>query len=247
MAAPEDQQVEFKVPAVFISQPDYVQMLQWNRTDVWVNATLDERGEQAREDDQALLKYAAALRILSIVLMVIPSLWCLFAAAVIIRRVGLNQRNRRRRRMRLAHIPTVFYRPVLVEDKQHAQHLHNSACAICLDEFEEGLEIKRLDCSHAFHISCIDPWLQNRSDLCPICKRSILEGYDSEEEDHLITRTYRRVRRFCCSCCRIRRASPNRFQNQNQNRNQQQFEHDVDIDSQSSALLSAERINIHHE
>ncbi|KAK4485879.1 hypothetical protein RD792_008530 [Penstemon davidsonii] len=43
-------------------------------------------------------------------------------------------------------------------------------CAVCLSKFEET-EILRLlpKCRHAFHMNCIDQWLENHSS-CPICR-----------------------------------------------------------------------------
>jgi len=54
--------------------------------------------------------------------------------------------------------------------------IHNEACAICLEDFTVNQKIKLLPCSHGFHGDCIDPWLNHRSDLCPICKTSILNA-----------------------------------------------------------------------
>jgi len=43
-------------------------------------------------------------------------------------------------------------------------------CAICLCEFSEQDKLRLLpSCSHAFHIDCIDTWLQSNSS-CPICR-----------------------------------------------------------------------------
>lgn len=44
-------------------------------------------------------------------------------------------------------------------------------CAVCLDEFSPRRRICRLQCGHEFHGSCLLTWLQ-RSELCPLCKRS---------------------------------------------------------------------------
>ncbi|EOY30701.1 RING/U-box superfamily protein, putative [Theobroma cacao] len=46
-------------------------------------------------------------------------------------------------------------------------------CAVCLSKFED-IEILRLlpKCKHAFHIGCIDRWLERHSS-CPLCRQKI--------------------------------------------------------------------------
>lgn len=46
-------------------------------------------------------------------------------------------------------------------------------CAVCLSKFED-IEILRLlpKCKHAFHIECIDYWLEKHSS-CPLCRRKV--------------------------------------------------------------------------
>ncbi|XP_072164555.1 uncharacterized protein [Diadema setosum] len=56
-------------------------------------------------------------------------------------------------------------------------------CAICLEEFREGEELRIVPCAHEFHKHCVDPWLlSNRT--CPLCMFNILdcglEGKSSE-------------------------------------------------------------------
>lgn len=50
----------------------------------------------------------------------------------------------------------------------------NKECAICLgEEFEEEEWVKKIpNCSHIFHVSCIDAWLQSHSN-CPLCRTSV--------------------------------------------------------------------------
>ena len=48
-------------------------------------------------------------------------------------------------------------------------------CVICLDKFEDGLDVLVLPCGHEFHKECIEPWLLKKSNDCPICGESILK------------------------------------------------------------------------
>ena len=42
-------------------------------------------------------------------------------------------------------------------------------CTICMEEFKNGDELRRLNCLHIFHKNCIDPWLK-KNGFCPIDK-----------------------------------------------------------------------------
>ncbi|XP_027332411.1 putative RING-H2 finger protein ATL12 [Abrus precatorius] len=46
-------------------------------------------------------------------------------------------------------------------------------CTVCLSQFEDT-EILRLlpKCKHAFHMNCIDKWLENHSN-CPLCRNNV--------------------------------------------------------------------------
>ncbi|XP_024014785.1 RING-H2 finger protein ATL46 [Eutrema salsugineum] len=54
-------------------------------------------------------------------------------------------------------------------------------CAVCLCEFTEKDKLRLLPtCSHAFHLNCIDTWLQSNS-TCPLCRSTLFSpGFSME-------------------------------------------------------------------
>ncbi|XP_062225235.1 probable E3 ubiquitin-protein ligase HIP1 [Phragmites australis] len=46
-------------------------------------------------------------------------------------------------------------------------------CCICQENYVDGEDMGRLDCSHDFHTSCIKQWLVIKN-VCPICKKTAL-------------------------------------------------------------------------
>jgi len=47
-------------------------------------------------------------------------------------------------------------------------------CPICLEDFEEGDEVRLLPrCNHCFHVACVDHWLLDHKENCPVCRRRI--------------------------------------------------------------------------
>ncbi|QDZ18963.1 hypothetical protein A3770_02p14810 [Chloropicon primus] len=47
-----------------------------------------------------------------------------------------------------------------------------TTCAICLDDYSDGQEMRTLPCMHSFHSTCVDKWLRNNRS-CPVCKKDI--------------------------------------------------------------------------
>lgn len=45
-------------------------------------------------------------------------------------------------------------------------------CTICLSDFEDTEDVRRLPCMHLFHVECIDQWLSSNK-RCPICRVDI--------------------------------------------------------------------------
>lgn len=70
-----------------------------------------------------------------------------------------------------------------VRVKDHTQH---DCCPICLEAFSDNDTVKRIKCGHVFHSSCIDPWLSEISDICPVCRRPVVEMQPRNYEKELI-------------------------------------------------------------
>lgn len=55
-------------------------------------------------------------------------------------------------------------------DSMLDQATPGDSCAICIDSLDDEDEVRGLTCGHAFHASCLDPWLTSRRACCPLCK-----------------------------------------------------------------------------
>ncbi|KAM0853737.1 hypothetical protein ACQ4PT_050892 [Festuca glaucescens] len=74
----------------------------------------------------------------------------------------------------IRRIPTLRYRKQ--QQPPCPQPQVASDCAVCLSEFQEGERLRRLPaCLHAFHIDCIDAWLQGAAN-CPLCRAAVVSG-----------------------------------------------------------------------
>ena len=60
----------------------------------------------------------------------------------------------------IENIQSVTFDPVV--------HGSCDTCAVCLSEFDEGQQCRKLQCNHLYHQSCIDEWLKV-STRCPLC------------------------------------------------------------------------------
>ena len=47
-----------------------------------------------------------------------------------------------------------------------------NCCPICLVEYSEGDQLRRLPCGHEYHKECVDSWLGNQAS-CPACRYSL--------------------------------------------------------------------------
>ena len=51
----------------------------------------------------------------------------------------------------------------------------HAQCAVCLEPWMVGDEVRTLPCLHRLHTACIDPWLRQNA-TCPVCKYPAVGG-----------------------------------------------------------------------
>lgn len=69
-------------------------------------------------------------------------------------------------------IPVIHYKPEK-GDTNFGERSNLDDCAVCLSEFQQDEKLRVIpNCSHVFHIDCIDVWLQNNTH-CPLCRRIV--------------------------------------------------------------------------
>lgn len=107
-----------------------------------------------------------------------------FAALVILHFLVTNtavQRRRRRRRRDAQSFHNSFTRPSSAFSIQDllpcvgysATEQTRRDCAICLEAFKEGDLCRKLpDCTHLFHVNCVDSWLTKKPN-CPVCRTRV--------------------------------------------------------------------------
>jgi len=76
----------------------------------------------------------------------------------------------------IERLDVVSYTPDLFGDES------NPCCAICLTEFEDGDQLRKLPCGHQqFHSCCVDHWL-SKAGRCPLCVADVQPCNKAKEE-----------------------------------------------------------------
>ncbi|GJT95713.1 E3 ubiquitin protein ligase-like protein [Tanacetum coccineum] len=74
----------------------------------------------------------------------------------------------------ISKLPIWKYKEI-APDLEHGKAIVDSStteCCICLAKYKEKEEMRRLGCSHIFHMKCVDQWLKIVS-CCPLCKQEL--------------------------------------------------------------------------
>lgn len=64
----------------------------------------------------------------------------------------------------------------------HSIQENSESCSICLEEMKQCSPVRKLQCGHTFHPSCINNWLIfSRSAKCPLCQTNHKLFFDKEK------------------------------------------------------------------
>jgi hypothetical protein len=70
---------------------------------------------------------------------------------------------------------TISQSPPFEEGNEKEGKTTDNTCALCLEDYEEGAELRELKCEHRYHSECIDEWLTHKR-TCPVCNADALLG-----------------------------------------------------------------------
>jgi Ring finger domain len=88
---------------------------------------------------------------------------------------------------------TLINRIALLKYRKNDGLVVSTDCSVCLGEFNEDESLRLLpECTHAFHVECIDKWLESHSN-CPICRASVI-SVPQPVQAHAIPRVQPRER-----------------------------------------------------
>lgn len=179
----EDRDVN--IPCVFITGWDYDAAIAKisDKPRGSVVATISSLGEYSIEHTWFTLSFPRIASYLLLIMLMIGGLVTVgrFCCRICARRPALKKAK---------GIPEVLYSIELVggagERKWNRRRMTDTKCSICLENFKEQERIKLLPCGHGFHSECIEPWIANHKDSCPICRQTVTDKLGVEY--------------ICCSC-----------------------------------------------
>ncbi|EPR79862.1 hypothetical protein SLOPH_2300 [Spraguea lophii 42_110] len=68
-----------------------------------------------------------------------------------------------------------------IEIRKYSSEIDSNTdeCVICLQKYKEEEDIRILKCNHYYHPVCVDNWLLNFSNRCPVCRYCIKQENES--------------------------------------------------------------------
>ncbi|KAI8380235.1 hypothetical protein BD560DRAFT_432100 [Blakeslea trispora] len=156
MYAPGDTS-DIKIPSVFLAKHEYKTLLYLSKivdTPMMVVLQLDQFITWPILDILMIIFISP-----SIMMIVVYVVWQL--------------RRKQKKRQQVAPASYVSKLDIKSFDPRKLKENEADECAICLEAYATGEQLRVLPCHHDFHATCVDAWLTTHKKFCPICKRDI--------------------------------------------------------------------------
>jgi len=165
---------EVNIPCVFVSESNYDLAINTLSQANSVIATISPREEYPIGN---FWPPEGLTTVIIYMLLTFPLAWVL----LVLLRAFSRIRKRRTVKMRVRVIPEVIFSSEKLEAK--GINLMNDSCPICLVDFKEKTRIKLLPCDHGFHPECIEPWIRQHNDSCPMCRETVTDKLTQAQRD----------------------------------------------------------------
>jgi len=165
---------DVNIPCVFVSESNYELAIRALSRANSVTATISSREEYS---NGYLWPPKGLTTIIIYMLLTMPLGW---AVLMLLRACSrISKRRTVKRQVRV--IPEVIFSSGKLEAKRI--RLTNDGCPICLADFKEKTRIKLLPCNHGFHPECIEPWIRQHNDSCPMCRETVTDKLKPARRD----------------------------------------------------------------
>lgn len=185
MRRPPNETRDVDIPCVFVSKKTYDSII----------TTVD--GDRAgtvfaslSEGNVVIMYFPDMIKIVTYLIVVFPALWVILSIIHCCHRDFKARRERQKRNRQQKKIPVIFFSKELLRcesqdlsidiDSKEKSFIINDSCAVCLEDFEENIKLKLLACGHGFHPKCIEPWITDRSDTCPVCRETVTDKFEED-------------------------------------------------------------------
>ena len=208
------------IPSVFISQEEYIYIIQYIPYGVIINFDGSYEIQLSPSVIDIIINDIIHICFITFITVVIP--YTIFVLIYFACRYYSNQAQSRHRLNSINNLPRIQYD----EENINEYNLYNNTCAICLENYETNDEILIFRCNHCFHPDCIEPWISDNN-VCPICKQPIFENIDTCYTIMIRNSSnYCNTLRYYICCCR---------RHEDYNEIEDDLDYDSDYDSPSEA------------